>query len=403
LKSFVSAQRVPLATVAVLAAGAVAAAPAVAKTKTHSSKSKTLYVSTKGRDRGACTRKSPCKTIAFAISKAVKGDTVDVAKGTYAETVTVARDIRVIGVGKPVINAMGHANGVLITGATSRGAHVSGFLVENATDEGILALQTSHLLISGNVVRNNDLGIKATKPTGECAAQGQVPGDCGEGLHLMSVSASVVRNNTVENNLGGILLTDELGPTHDNLISSNTATNNVGDCGITLAGHSTKAFANGTTQPTQGGVYGNDVIDNTANGNGTKGFGGGILIAAGAPGSGAYGNTVQHNTANGNGLGGFTLHSHAPGQDLDNNRILDNTFQNDAIAGNGGKPGDVVAGLTQSAGIILFSAVTKLAGTVITGNHLGNEYYGIWAMNGPTISQTANTFAMTVKVPVFQK
>ena len=403
LTSLMSVRRLPLATAAVLAAG-VAAVPAVAKTTGHSSKSKTLYVAPAGRDKGACTKTAPCKTIPFAISKAATGDTVAVAKGTYSGTVTVARDISVVGLGKPVLNATGLSNGILITGAKSRGARVTGFVVENANDEGILALQTSHVLIAGNVVRNNDQGVKASTPTGECAAQGPVPGDCGEGLHLMSVSASVVRNNTVENNLGGILLTDELGPTHDNLISSNRALNNVADCGITLAGHSTKAFANGKPQPALGGVYRNVVIDNTANGNGTKGLGGGILTAAGAPGSAVYGNTVQHNTANGNGLGGFTLHSHAPGQYLNNNRIIDNTFAHDGIAGNpGGKPGDVDAGLTQSAGIIVFSAVTKLAGIVITGNHLANEYYGIWTMNVPPINKKANTFASTVKVPVFQK
>jgi nitrous oxidase accessory protein NosD len=403
VNSLMSGRRIPLATMAVLAVGAVGATPAVAKA--HSSKSKTLYVTPKGRDRGACTAKNPCKTIAFAIGKAAKGDTVNVAKGTYAGTVTVARDIQVVGSGKPVINAKGHAHGILITGATSRGAQVTGFVVENANDEGILALQTSHVVIASNVVRNNDQGAKASTPTGECAAQGAIPGDCGEGLHLMTVSNSVVRNNTVQNNLGGILLTDELGPTNDNLISSNEALNNIGDCGITLAGHSMKAFANGKTQPAQGGVYGNDITGNTANGNGVRGLGGGILIAAGAPGSAVYGNTVQHNTANGNGLGGFTLHSHSPGQYLNNNKVIDNSFANDAIAGNpGGLPGDVDTGLLkQTAGIIVFSAVTKLAGIVITGNHLANVYYGIWTVNVPTLSTSANTFASSVKVPVFQK
>jgi parallel beta-helix repeat protein len=392
----------PLALVAVLAAAVVAAAPAVAKS--HSSKHKTLYVTPKGRDRGACTQKSPCKTIGFAIGKTAKGDTVDVAKGTYAGMVTVTRDIRVVGAGKPVIDATGRPNGILVTGAKSRGAQISGFSVKNANDEGILAQQTSHVLIAGNIVRANDKGATAKTPTGECAPQGAVPGDCGEGLHLMSVSSSVVRNNTIENNLGGILLTDEMGPTHDNLISSNTASNNVGDCGITLGGHSTNAFAGGKPQPARGGVYRNDIIDNTANGNGIKGFGGGILIGAGAPGSAVYGNTVQHNTANDNGLGGFTLHSHAPGQDVNGNRIIDNTFEHDGLTGNNGKPGDVVApGLTQTAGIIVYSALTKLTGTVITGNHLANEYYGIWTMNVSKVNAKANTFASNVKVTDSQK
>ena len=47
----------------------------------------------------------------------------------------------------------------------------------------------------------------------ECQAAGEVPGDCGEGIHLMSVADSTVAGNYVTGNSGGILLTDEFGPT----------------------------------------------------------------------------------------------------------------------------------------------------------------------------------------------
>jgi hypothetical protein len=40
-----------------------------------------------------------------------------------------------------------------------------------------------------------------------------------------------------ENNAGGILLSDDTGATHDNLIIGNIAQNNPFDCGITLASH----------------------------------------------------------------------------------------------------------------------------------------------------------------------
>jgi hypothetical protein len=49
-----------------------------------------------------------------------------------------------------------------------------------------------------------------------CVAQ---PDDCGEAHHLQSVSNSVVRDNLVRDNVGGILLTDEDGPTYGNLIA----------------------------------------------------------------------------------------------------------------------------------------------------------------------------------------
>lgn len=383
----------PMAALAVLATSAMAAAPAMART---------LYV--KPRAKGsACTRTKPCGSIGAAVAKAHAGDTIDVARGTYHETVTLGRRLHLVGIGHPVINAKSYGNGVLISGPRAAGSSVTGFTVENALDEGILAMLTSHVTISRNLVKDNDQGIRLAKPAGECAAHGPVPGDCGEGLHLMSVSHSKVTGNTVRDNLGGILLTDELGPTHDNLISSNQAIDNAYDCGITIAGHSVAAMVGGKLQPGKGGVYKNLIVDNTANGNGLKGQGAGILIAAGAPGSAVYANTVQDNTADGNGLGGFTLHSHAPGQFLNGNRIIDNTFSHDGLAGGAGRgPGDVDFGITKSAAIIIASAVTKLSGTVVRGNHISRDYYGIWTRNVPKIKQTANRFAKSVTVDVFQ-
>ncbi len=51
----------------------------------------------------------------------------------------------------------------------------------------------------------------------------------------------------------------------------------------------------------------------------------------------------------------------------------------------------------------MFSAVTKLRGIVVVGNHLSDEYYGIWTQNAPKIAKPRNSFAHSVTVPVFQK
>jgi hypothetical protein len=375
--------------------GAAAATAVVALSSAATAASaKTLYVSAKGRSRSACTVKAPCKTIGRAVKLAVAGDTVSVAHGTYREQVTIAKDITVTGAGMPMVDATGHVNGFLITGAGAAGAKVSGFMVEKANDEGILAMRTSDVTIAHNTMQGNDLGLKAKKLVGECAPQGQVPGDCGEALHLMSVTHSNVVSNTVQNNAGGILLTDELGPTAQNLISNNKSLNNVLDCGITLAGHNTNAVSStGAPTPAVAGIYDNVVSGNTANGDGTKGLGGGILLAGGAPGTGVYDNVVSGNTANGDGLGGVTLHSHAPGQDLNGNVIVGNSLSGDGIAGNpGGTPGDVDYGITHTVGIVIASSVTPLQGTVVAGNTVSNDYYGIWTKNVPTISASANTF-----------
>lgn len=56
------------------------------------------YVARTGTDTGACTVAStPCKTIGYAVGKAAAGDTVVIAKGTYAESVTVDKTLTLQG------------------------------------------------------------------------------------------------------------------------------------------------------------------------------------------------------------------------------------------------------------------------------------------------------------------
>jgi len=60
--------------------------------------------------------------------------------------------------------------------------------------------------------------------------------DCGEGINLRSVTSSVVQGNSVHHHIGGVLLTDETGPNHDNLVVGNSSSHNRmfgGDCGVT--------------------------------------------------------------------------------------------------------------------------------------------------------------------------
>jgi parallel beta-helix repeat protein len=361
-----------------------------------------LYVASGGHDTGACAETSPCATIGYAVGQASSGSSVFVKGGTYHEMVTIDKDVRLIGKGKPVIDAKGQMNGILITGAGANGSGVSGFVVENATQEGILAQQTAWVGISNNTVKHNDLGVSAATPTGECAAAGTVPGDCGEGVHLLSVTQSVVSGNQVSGNSGGILLTDELGPTAGNLITHNQVNDNVLDCGITVAGHNAQGIVNGQRQPGVAGVYQNVISHNVANGNGVKGQGAGIGLFAGGPGAAVYENSVIENSASGNGLAGVTLHSHAPRQDLNNNVIANNTLGNNALYGyTTGAPGDDDAGLTQTADVAIWSAVSPITGTVVSGNTLSKAYYGVWIHNATGTPPSGNRYAGDITQPFF--
>ncbi len=353
--------------------------------------STTRNVSVNGRDLGDCTT-SLCKTIGYAISQASAGDTIHVGPGTYAESVSVTMKLDLESFGA-TIDATGHDNGILLKGDGAAGSTVASFTVEHANMEGILAQNTSGLSIHNNTLVNNDLGAQATKVVGECAPQGQVPGDCGEALHLWSVTNSTVKQNQVHDNVGGILLTDETGPTSGNTITENKVTSTGDDCGIVLASH---AFNIGSPiDPSKGGVFNNTVTDNTVVDSGPAGAGVGLFAAA--PGGSTYNNTVSGNTLSGNGLPGVAIHSHSPFQNVNGNVITNNV-----ISGNGKDPD---AGSTGPTGISVFAAVatgaTPIKSETISGNRIFNETFGIFMAGvAAPLDVSSNSIETSVTTPV---
>lgn len=323
-----------------------------------------LVVSPTGYDSNPCTAKAPCATISHAVSIAPPRSRITVLSGSYSEMVTVTSSVALIG-HDATIDATGLDNGILVEGAGASGTHVQGFTVENAKYEGILVSNSSDISIDQNTITDNDQGASASELTGECKPQNQVPGDCGEGLHLQAVTDSQVMDNNVSDNVGGILVSDDTGPSHNNVISQNVIKNNAEDCGITMPSHNPQAM----TDPSKGGVYHNTVVGNDSEDNG----GAGIGMFASAPGTASYDNRVAYNTVKGNGEGGINIHSHAPNQNVSGNVIVNNT-----IAGNGTDPDSASNGPN---GISLLSAVDPQSDT-IAGNWFSNETYGIWR-NGP--------------------
>ena len=264
---------------------------------------------------------------------------------------------------------------------------VSDFGVRNALGEGILAAGVhgtiSNITISNNWVVHNDLGggVPPASAYFECQAQGPVPGDCGEGIHLLSVADSKVVHNTSTHNSGGILLTDETGPTHGNLIADNTVTDNIADCGITVPGHNPSALSpRGRRQPAVAGVYGNIIWGNLVTGNGLAGEGAGVLFANGVAGTASYDNLVAYNEIEGNGLAGVTLHAHTlrPGQfeDLSGNTIIGNSIGTNNTAGDTldfpASPEDL-----QTTGVLVFSGGTRVT-IVVARNNIFDNHFGIW-------------------------
>ncbi len=321
---------------------------------------------------------SGCQTtIGAAVSKAASGDTIQVAAGTYKEVVTVSKSLSLVGAGSSttVIDATGLANGIVVisSGAVNvTGATITGFTVENANFQGILLQNVSNVTVWNNQVLNNDKSLNIA--AGACPGiatvfqQGEAD-DCGEGIHLTGVDHSVISNNVVQNNAGGILITDDTGASHDNVITGNLVSNNPYDCGITLAAH-------GTT-----GVYHNTISGNQSLNNGLKvpGAGAGVGIFAPGPGSQAYGNVVINNTLTGNGLPGVTMHNHASVPGAPPVNLNDNVIVGNIISGNG--PDTEDAATPGSAGINIYS-VAAMSGTIVSQNIIGQEAIG-FAFNAP--------------------
>jgi parallel beta-helix repeat protein len=387
-------------------------------------RSHVLWASPSG-GQGACTRWQPC-SLSGAVSRAAPGDTVIALPGVYRGGIVLAKTVNLRGE-HAVIDAASAANGngVQITGPGGSGSSVEGFTIKDAEFEGILVgtapvatttmdgtpatggQPVSNVKITGNVLLHNGTGFGSN--AGQCFSTPNAPGDCGETIHLVAVTDSVVEGNQVIDNIGGILLTDEFGPTSGNVIRDNRAIDNTHDCGITLAGHGT-AVNPATGQPTgTAGVFDNRVIDNVAISNGVAGQGAGILMGGGAPFAGVYDNVIRGNTAIGNGLAGITLHQHFAG-DLNGNVIERNFVSNDNLDGDFDFG---AAQATQTTGILVAGglppgpgpfppAPAPITGTVIRGNRFVHVAVGIWTLGvDPATTVIAhNRFGPGVTTPV---
>ncbi len=330
------------------------------------------------------------KTIGAAVAAAAPGDVIYVWPSVYKEQVTITQSVSLVAIPgtHTVIDATGLSNGIFINGMAAApmagvaNVVVSGFDVRNANYEGILVVNGSNVTLTDNNVHHNNLllDIGAGACPGIPAFETNEGDDCGEGIHLMGADHATVRHNDVDYNSGGILISDETGPSHDNVIDGNQVHDNPYDCGITMASHGP---APSVVNQGPFGIWNNTISHNSSYRNGTKlpGAGAGVGIFAPFPGTTDAGNVVIGNDIFDNGLPGVTMHNHAsapapaPPVNMNDNKIIGNH-----IHGNAADTED--AATSGPTGINLFSTA-PVTGTVISGNDIDNEAIAI-AYNVPS-------------------
>ncbi len=380
-----------------------------------------------GYGHNSCSAAS-YSTIDEAVAAAAPGSHIIVCPGTYDEGVQIDKPLVLSGL-HAVIDASSSSfgNGVQIVGPGGSGSTIKGFKIEKAKFEGILVgtppvapsttggtpatggAPVSDVTIADNTLLENGTGFGT--PDGQCFSTPEAPGDCGETIHLVSVTGSTVEDNYVADNVGGILLTDEFGPTSDNVVRHNRTIDNTEDCGITLAGHSSAAVNPMTGLPTgEAGVFDNLIEGNVSDGNGVAGQGAGILLGGGAPFAGVYDNVIRHNEARGNGLSGVTVHQHLAG-DLNGNAIERNVLIDDNVDGD---HDFAAAAATETTGILVASGAPPKAmlppellpgpikGTIIRDNRMFDVKVGIWTLGVDKASTqiAGNVFGSGVTTPI---
>jgi nitrous oxidase accessory protein NosD len=407
-----------------LAVGVLVAQAGVASAKASWFSGNTLFVAPSGNqnNNGTSCHSAGFSTIQSAVDAAPAKATIIVCSGTYHEQVVISKPVALIGQ-QAIIDESGVTPTFTITLPglgkqtifaaviiVSSRVTLKGFTVQHAQGEGVLAAglggPLSGIVISHNAVVHNDLGVGVPPKSAyfECAPMGQVPGDCGEGVHFAgNVAFSAIRDNFIAFNSGGVLLSDDVGPTHNNVVEGNVVTENAADCGITVPGHNPRALdAQGIRQPAVAGVYRNVIRNNAVTDNGLKGEGAGVLFANASAGTASYDNVVEGNFIAGNELSGVTMHAHIIGkgqfEDLNGNRIIDNVIGKNNT---GGDPLDFPASPQdpETTGVLVFSGGVKVT-VKIARNLIYDNKIGIWLSKKVQASGLKTNTFIDVTIPV---
>jgi len=331
------------------------------------------YVSTGGSNSNNGSAGAPWATIAYAVTKAGPGITINVASGTYNETSDIAINtggsasggyfiLKSTTPGGAVINGSGvtvgtggYAYGLINIGSTSNvsyvtvdGFEVTDFKTGTSTKTNTLVPAGISLQGSGTniqLVNNNINNIwnqgKATNHTGNCPngspeAFGLVVAGTSGTTPLTNIS---IIGNTLSNLMTGCSESMELDGNINGFIIANNLVHNNSNIGIAALGGEGVASGysqyNGSPndQARNGEIYGNTVYENPSDGSGTtpkvpaasNPYGSKCYCADGIYLDGSASNVVERNTVYLVDLG-IEVTGEGAAQNTTNNIVRDNLF-----------------------------------------------------------------------------
>ncbi len=300
------------------------------------------------------------------------------------------------------INATGCDLGVY-AGPGTVGVSISGNYITGANDHAVFLQDSNRDLVSGNLVIQNGnpaVSHSCNYVSAPCIAEDKA-------IQLSGTSHSVVANNFVFNNSadGGIGVSDDSSvldpgapqPGHNrmavaNVVYENYISANNGGCGIVVAGYNAGLGVRSTTV-IKNQVYGQTQVE--AGGfNGLKI--GQIVIATDGPNTSVLGTSVFENTVIGSELPGIVLHANAPGDLIQNTKIVGNT-----VSDNSGYPAffaspntplvpTAISIVAEAYGFLGEPVVNQ---TSVVSNHLANDAVGVWICTPGITTGALNTYS----------
>lgn len=186
--------------------------------------------------------------IQWAIDAASPGDTIYVENGTYFESINVTKQLILIGINNPLVDARKNDSAILIT---ANGTLLQGFSAINSSEIGIKVSSHNNIIVS-NVASHNDyagIGLEASHNNIVSGNAFLKNGVFGIVLQEGSSQNSIKGNMQNENGDAGIRLDESnLNQISDNVVQDN------GNDGIELEGSSSNTITGNTALRNKDGI-----------------------------------------------------------------------------------------------------------------------------------------------------